>query len=190
MDLIPTASQTVGPFFHLGCTTNHSISCIASPTASGERVRLTCRVLDGVGVAVDDAMIEIWQADSDGNYSHPADPRVQKCDPGCGGFGRLPTDLNGMCVFETIRPGRVPAADGRLQAPHLNVCVFGRGIMKGLQTRAYFAGDQANDECPILALVPEERRATLMARSDPGKPGDWYFDVRLCGQGETVFFDI
>jgi protocatechuate 3,4-dioxygenase, alpha subunit len=93
-------------------------------------------------------------------------------------------------VFETIKPGRVPAAGGRLQAPHLNVLVFGRGIMKGLPTRAYFAGDPGNDDCPILALVPEERRATLMARSDPGNPGDWYFDVRLCGEHETVFFDI
>ena len=190
MDLIPTPSQTVGPFFHLGCTTNHSISCIAGPNAKGERVRLICRVLDGVGVAVDDAMIEIWQADSDGVYRHPADPRGQERDPNYSGFGRLATDKNGMCVFETIKPGRVPVDDGRLQAPHLNVCVFGRGIMKGLPTRIYFAGDPANGDCPILALVPEERRATLMARRDPGNPGGWYFDVRLCGERETVFFDV
>jgi protocatechuate 3,4-dioxygenase alpha subunit len=215
MDLIPTPSQTVGPYFHLGCTTTHAVGCIAGQNARGERVRLVCRVLDGDGLPVDDAMIEIWQADSEGRYSRPADCQAEAADPdradpgcadpgcadpGCGGFGRLATDANGTCVFETIRPGRVPCEAGSLQAPHLNVSVFARGVMRRLVTRAYFAGDPANHECPILAFVPKERQSTLMAhrdsrnrysdKPDSDKSGEWHFDVRLCGEHETVFFDV
>ncbi len=189
-DLTPTPSQTVGPYFHLGCIDTHAVSCIAGSKAKGERVRLICQVIDGDGLPVDDAMIEIWQADSEGRYNHPMDENANGTDPHCTGFGRLATDANGFCIFETIKPGRVPAEAGRLQAPHLNVSVFARGILKQLVTRVYFADELANQECPVLNLVPWERRATLMARPDIQKPGDWYFAIYLCGKDETVFFDV
>lgn len=189
-DQAPSPSQTVGPYFHLGCTATQSVSCLAGPKAKGERVRLICRVLDGDGVPVNDSMIEIWQADSEGKYHHPDDPREKAVDPDCPGFGRLATDEHGISVFETIKPGRVPGNNGSLQAPHLNVSVFARGIMKRLATRIYFAEDRANPEDPILALVPEERRTTLMAKPDPHKDGAWRFDIHLCGEDETVFFDV
>ena len=128
--LTPTPSQTVGPFFHLGCTESHSVSCLAGPDAKGERVRLTCRVTDGENAAVPDAMIEIWQADSEGRYNHPADPRADGTDPNCAAYGRLATNGDGICVFETIKPGRVPANDRSLQAPHLNISVFARGVLQ------------------------------------------------------------
>lgn len=134
-------------------------------------------------------MIELWQANATGKYNHPDDPQP-KADPDCSGFGRLGTDRDGVCVFETIKPGRVSGNDGARQAPHLNVSVFARGVLKRLATRIYFEGDPANVEDPILALVPVERRATLMARPDPSHPTDWQMDVRLSGECETVFFDI
>jgi protocatechuate 3,4-dioxygenase alpha subunit len=151
---------------------------------------LVCRVLDGNGAAVDDAMIEIWQADAEGKYRHPADSRHELADAECAGFGRLATDANGECVFETIKPGRVAGNDGRLQAPHLNVSVFARGVLNRLATRIYFAGEAANREDPVLGLVPEKRRETLMAVRDSTHEGQWRFDVRLSGDGETVFFDV
>ncbi len=188
VDLIPTPAQTAGPYFHLGCTNSHSVSCIAGPKARGERVRLVCRLLDGQGIPVDDAMIEIWQADSEGGYG-PARSR-SGMDDTCNGFGRLATDVNGLCVFETIKPGRVMGTDGALQAPHFNVSVFARGILKRLATRIYFADDPANGEDTILSLVPKERRSTLMARSGAEDRTQWQFEIRLCGNDETVFFDI
>jgi protocatechuate 3,4-dioxygenase alpha subunit len=190
VDLIPIPSQTVGPFFHLGCTTKYSVSCLAGPNARGERVRLICRVIDGNGVAVDDSMIEIWQADSTGKYNHPADLQAQAPDPDCSGFGRLATDGNGTCVFETVKPGRVAGNGGALQAPHFNVSVFARGTLTRLATRIYFAGDAANSEDAVLALVPEERRSTLMAHPDGSSAANWHFDIHLCGDHETVFFDV
>jgi protocatechuate 3,4-dioxygenase, alpha subunit len=190
VDLVPIPSQTVGPFFHLGCTETRAVRCPAGPNAKGERVRLICRVLDGDGRPVNDAMIEIWQANAEGKYHHPNDLQDKPIDPDCPGFGRLATDENGTCIFETIKPGRVPGNDGKLQAPHLNVSVFARGILKRLPTRIYFAAEAANTEDPILAFVPEERRSTLMAQPDPHNSGDWHFHVHLCGKDETVFFDV
>jgi protocatechuate 3,4-dioxygenase alpha subunit len=189
MDQSPCPSQTVGPYFHLGCIHTRSVSCLAGAEAKGERVRLICRVLDGDGVPVNDAMIEIWQADSEGTYHHPEDPRAHGVDPDWSGFGRLATDESGICIFQTIKPGRVPGSSGTWQAPHLNVSVFARGVLKRLATRIYFAGSAANHEDPILALVPSERRDTLMAHRDP-QEGDWRFDIHLCGEHETVFFDV
>lgn len=180
----------MGPFFHLGCTTTHAVSCLASSGAEGNHVRVICRILDGDGSPIADAMIELWQANAAGKYNHPDDPQAKAVDPLCRGFGRLGTDGDGICVFETIKPGRVPGNDGTMQAPHLNVSVFARGVLKRLATRIYFAGDPANEEDPILALVPLERRDTLMAKEDPSHPTDWWIDVHLCGEHETVFFDI
>jgi protocatechuate 3,4-dioxygenase alpha subunit len=184
MDLTPTPSQTVGPYLHLGLTDTQSISRIVGDAAKGERVQLTFRVLDGDGAPVPDAMIELWQADSEGKYSSSADNSSFR------GFGRLATAPDGSCTFETIKPGRVPGPDNMLQAPHINVSILGRGLLKRLSTRTYFGGEPANSADPVLALVPESRRATLFAQPDPASPGVWTFQVRLRGEGETVFFDV
>ena len=190
MKLIPTASQTVGPYFHLGLTDPRSVGYIAGPAAKGERVTLVCTVLDGDGVPVPDAMLEIWQANADGKYHHPEDTQEKAVDPACEGFGRMGSDAAGMMKFETIKPGRVPGPDNQLQAPHLNVSVFARGLLKRLPTRIYFVGDPANEEDPVLALVPKERRETLMAQPEPSKSGQWNFVIHLQGENETVFFDV
>ena len=168
--MIPTGSQTVGPFFNFGLTTDVRLGVLKG---EGERIRVEFRVVDGEGVPTPgDSMIELWQADAQGSYGNV----VQ-------GFGRLETQHNGTCVFETVKPGRV---DG--QAPHINVLVFARGLLKHLHTRLYFAGDPANAEDRVLALVPEARRATLLARQK--EPGLWCMEIRLQGENETVFFDV
>jgi protocatechuate 3,4-dioxygenase, alpha subunit len=191
MSLSLTPSQTVGPFFAFGLTTEKcSARTIAGPQAKGERVLLLCRVLDGDGAPVPDAMLEIWQADADGKYNHPDDAQHETADPACAGFGRMGTAEDGSCEFETIKPGRVPGTGGVLQAPHLSLAVFARGMLKQLYTRMYFDGDLANQDDPILALVPEDRRMTLMAHPDPAHPKAWRFDLHLQGQQETVFFDV
>ena len=182
-------SQTVGPFFHLGLTTNAAVGCLAAQEARGERIRLWFRLLGGGGAPVPDGMIELWQADASGKYDHPADAQKREPDPKFCGFGRLATDAEGVCTFETVRPGRVPDGRDGYQAPHINVSVFARGLLARLCTRVYFEGDPALPEDAVLALVPAERRQTLLAK--PGAtPGDWTFDIHLQGSQETVFFDI
>lgn len=185
MDLTPTPSQTAGPFFHLGLTDSGSVSCIAGEGAKGERLWLTFRVLDGDGLPVPDAMIELWQADSEGNYNDGS-----RVSGGFSGFGRLATSEDGLCTFETIRPGRVPGPGKTLQAPHVNASLFARGLLKRLSTRVYFADDPANKQDPVLALVPEDRRATLLAHPDPVRDHGWIQVIRMRGEGETVFFDL
>ena len=183
MRLIPSGSQTVGPFFNFGLTADPTLGILARDGAAGERIRLEFRVVDGDGApAPGDAMIELWQADSQGCYT--------ETDPGFRGFGRLETDLDGVCVFDTIKPGRVAGADGKLQAPHINVTVFARGLLKHLHSRVYFAGEPANAEDAALALVPEDRRATLLAQPVAGQANTWRMEIRLQGEGETVFFDV
>jgi protocatechuate 3,4-dioxygenase, alpha subunit len=189
MDLVPTASQTVGPFFRIELTSEgHCVTRMAGPKTAGERAWITFRVLDGDGAPVNDAMLEIWQADSRGKYYHPDDPRPGTSDEGWVGFGRLQTADDGSCVLETIKPG--PVRYNTVQAPHLTVAVYARGLLKQHHTRVYFAGDAANEADPILALVPAERRGTLMAKPDPARPGHWQFDVWLQGEQETVFLDV
>lgn len=181
MELPLTPSQTCGPFFHFCLTADTSAGRLRRPDAKGEHIQLAVRVLDAGEEPVDDAMIELWQADAGGSYG---------VDPAFSGFGRLATNEDGACVFETVRPGRVPGWDQALQAPHINVSVFARGLLKRVATRIYFAGDAANAEDPVLALVPADRRDTLLARPDPGLAVRWTFEIRLSGDGETVFFDI
>jgi len=191
MTLVPTASQTAGPYFHLGLTAKYSVCNVGGPKAKGERLRILFRVLDGNSQPVPDAMIEIWQANADGKYKHPDDPQDKMEDPEFFGFGRLATDQNGICIFETIKPGCVPANNElAVQASHLNVSIFGRGILKRLATRVYFAGDLANDADPVLALVPDERRYTLFAQRVPEGECHWVLDLHLSGKDETVFFDV
>jgi protocatechuate 3,4-dioxygenase, alpha subunit len=198
---IATPSQTVGPFFHFGLATNPALGRVAAPEVPGERVRLRIRLLDGDGLPVPDALVEIYQADASGKYPPPpkGDTHGDAAAP-FSGFGRLPSDADGVCVFETIKPGRVDA----VQAPHINVCLLGRGLLRQIYTRIYFAGDAGHDTDPILGLVPDDRVPTLMARrledvdetpeartAAPEFPAfTWEFTVRLQGQDETVFFDL
>jgi protocatechuate 3,4-dioxygenase, alpha subunit len=190
MDFGTTPSQTVGPYFRIGLVDKYSKPGIARPQAKGERVALAILVLDGDGAPVNDALIEIWQADASGKYNHPDDLQPQVSDPACDGFGRMGTDEDGRCRFETIKPGRVPGAGNASQGPHLNVAVFARGMLKQFYTRIYFSGDPANQQDQVLALVPPERRETLMAQPHPAQPGLWRFEIRLQGEGETVFFEV
>lgn len=190
-DFVPTPSQTVGPYFAIGLTTEkHCVGCIAGAQVKGDRLWIRFRVIDGDGVPVNDAMIEIWQANAEGKYNHPDDRQDKAIEASFLGFGRLGTGEDGSCEFETIRPGRIPGVDGVLQAPHLSVAVFARGMLKQLYTRVYFFGDPANSEDPILALVPPARRETLLARQDSSRPSHWNLDIHLQGDEETVFFDV
>lgn len=190
MEHIPTPSQTAGPYLHIGLTNKHTIRQIAAPEVQGERVRLKCRVLDVDNAPVNDVVIEIWQADGNGRYNHPDAPQEGQADSPFRGFGRAATDKNGACEFETIRPGRVPGPGNTRQAPHLNIAIFARGVLLQLYTRIYFAGDPANEGDPVLALVPPDRRETLIAQPDSQQPGAWLFDIHLRGDRETVFFDV
>jgi protocatechuate 3,4-dioxygenase alpha subunit len=191
MNLTPSASQTVGPFFNYALTTNHSLGVLAREGAEGVRIRLAFRVLDGDGAPTPgDSLIELWQADAQGRYAHALDPRVTEADPNFCGFGRLETDPNGTCLFETIRPGPVPDGKGGAQAPHINVVVFARGLLKHLYTRVYFAGEPANDCDPVLSSVPVDRRETLLAKPACEDANTWCIDIRLQGEAETVFFDL
>jgi protocatechuate 3,4-dioxygenase, alpha subunit len=163
---------------------------IAGPEAKGERVLLACRVLDGDGVGVPDALVEIWQADADGVYNHPDDPHHEAADPACAGFGRMGTNEDGFCEFETIKPGGVSGLNGESQAPHLNLAIFARGMLKQLYTRIYFANDPANEHDPVLTLVPVQRRPSLLAHPDSTKKNRWNFEIHLQGERETIFFDV
>jgi protocatechuate 3,4-dioxygenase, alpha subunit len=190
MKLVPTASQTAGPFLHLGLTDKGSVGGMVGQTAIGELVRIRIYILDGDGAPVSDAVVEVWQADAQGRYRHPDDLRPTDCDPTWRGFSRLAVDRQGCCAFESVKPGRVPGRGNTVQAPHLNISIFARGLLKQLVTRMYFAGDKSNLADPVLALVPEGRRETLMAQPDNSHPGSWCFEIRLCGENETVFFDV
>ncbi len=188
-----TPSQTVGPYLHIGLVSagygfrEVFSRVVAAPGQPGQHIRIEGRVFDGEGVEIKDAMIEIWQADHEGRYAHPEDGRPLASNS-FRGFGRASTEGDGF-AFDTVKPGQVAGPNGGLQAPHINVGVFARGVLKRLHTRIYFAGDAANAGDPILALVPADRRDTLLAKPDPAKPGLWHFDIHLQGDKETAFFD-
>jgi protocatechuate 3,4-dioxygenase alpha subunit len=188
--LEPTPWCTVGPYFSVCVNEDLCVPKIAAPGVKGERVKLIFTVLDRDGACVPDTLIEIWQANADGKYNHPADRQPKSIDASFRGFGRQVTGLGGTCEFETIKPGRVPGPGGALQAPHLELGVFTRGVLKRLASRIYFADDAANDECPVLALVPKARRGTLQAQPVAGQPGIWRHEIHLSGPKETVFFDV
>jgi protocatechuate 3,4-dioxygenase alpha subunit len=189
-----TPSQTVGPYLHLGLTQGkYGIreifsAAVADPGLTGTHILIEGRVLDGEANVVPDALIETWQADSEGRYAHPSS-KLQPASNSFRGFGRCPTAKDGTFHIATVKPGRVAGPDGSMQAPHINVSVLARGVLKRLFTRMYFAGDPANADDPILALVPAGRRDTLLAKPDPKNPNVYRFDIRLRGEGETVFFD-
>jgi protocatechuate 3,4-dioxygenase, alpha subunit len=192
-----TPSQTVGPFFKYGLTPNGEYdwndaftSNLVTADASGERIRVAGRVFDGDGQPVPDCMLEIWQADAQGRFSDPQDRRALP-NSTFKGFGRCGTDANGEYAFDTIRPGSVPDPDGKPQAPHLLLAIFGRGMLLHLYSRIYFDGEAGNAADPVLALVPADRRGTLVAARQPGGGSAVYrFDIHLQGDSETVFFDI
>ncbi|CAB3737682.1 protocatechuate 3,4-dioxygenase subunit alpha [Achromobacter piechaudii] len=191
--LYPTTSQTVGPYLHIGLSgLNCSDLTAGLPDLGATPVTIHGRVTDGQGKPVPDGMIEIWQADARGVYRHPDDPRhagSEGAAAGFTGFGRVPTEPDGSFRITTIKPGRVPAPDGALQAPHLVVSLFMRGLLKHLSTRMYFPDEaQANDEDWVLRQTPAARRATLIATASDDGLLRW--NVVLQGAGETVFFDI
>lgn len=186
--LLASGSQTVGPYLHIGLTWLNT-DRIARAGANGERVVIQGRLLDGDGVGVGDGLIEIWQANAAGKYAHPEDRQKKPMKNGFRGFGRIPTDAKGRFRFSTVKPGRVPGPGGKLQAPHLSVTVFMRGLLKQLSTRIYFPGDPANALDPVLKRVPAARRATLVAAKGKGK-GLLEWNIVLQGRDETVFFDF
>jgi protocatechuate 3,4-dioxygenase alpha subunit len=187
MSLQTTASQTVGPYLHIGLTWLITDNLVA-PGVAGDPITLEGRITDGDGDLVTDALVEIWQANASGRYAHPEDTRDLVLEPQWKGFGRVPTDERGTFRFTTIKPGRVPAPDGRLQAPHINVLILMRGMLKQLTTRIYFPNDPANADDAVLQSVPASRRNTLIAQAVPGNSSTLKWDVRLQGEGETVFF--
>jgi protocatechuate 3,4-dioxygenase, alpha subunit len=186
MSLHTSASQTVGPYLHIGLTWLVTDNLVG-PGVTGEPITIEGRVTDADGKPVDDALVEIWQANAHGRYDHPDDTRDLPLEPGFKGFGRVPTDAAGGFRFTTIRPGRVPAPDGGMQAPHITVTIFMRGMLKHLKSRIYFQEDPANAADPVLSRVPADRRATLIAVSRGKASFEW--NVVLQGPGETVFFD-
>jgi protocatechuate 3,4-dioxygenase alpha subunit len=188
MARIPTPSQTVGPFYSLGTTWLHATDLAKSATA-GERITISGTVTDGDGKPVPDAFLEVWQANAHGKYPHPDDPQDKPVDAGFTGFGRVPTDKDGKFRFVTIKPGPVPGLGNSLQAPHILVAVFMRGMLRHAYTRIYFSDEAANASDPVLGLVEDAaRRKTLIAERAPGKP-DYRWDVVMQGRRETVFFD-
>lgn len=182
-----TPSQTVGPY--LSIALRWPDGPYAVPEGTPGAVWLRGRVLDGTGTAVTDAMVETWQADPAGRFDHPDDPRgaVRAEVPGFRGFGRSET-VDGEFAVLTLKPGRVPDESGGLQAPHVDVSVFARGLLDRVVTRLYFADEPvANAHDPVLTALPEASRATLLAEStDDG----YRLDVVLQGEGETVFFRV
>lgn len=189
MSLQATTSQTVGPFFSIGLKHLETVE-LAGPGASGQRVTIAGCVLDGDGKPVPDAILEIWQANCYGKYAHPEDDQSKPFDPALRGHGRILVDENGRFRFSTIKPGSVPGPDGQLQAPHIAVSVFMRGLLRRLITRIYFPEEAANAGDFVLRLVEPERQATLIARKNANEAGTLAWDVILQGPGETVFFDI
>ncbi|HTG97783.1 MAG TPA: protocatechuate 3,4-dioxygenase subunit alpha [Burkholderiales bacterium] len=187
MSLRGTTSQTIGPYLRIGLEWM-VIEDLAPKGVAGERVAIEGRVIDGDGKPVNDAAVEIWQANSQGKYASPEDPQGKPVEPGFRGYGRSLTDDGGNFRFRTIKPGRAPGPDGKLQAPHLSVTVFMRGLLKQLVTRMYFPDDPANADDPVLSLVPAERRATLVAKKRPDGTFEW--NLVLQGRNETVFFDF
>lgn len=183
-----TPSQTAGPFFSLGLSWLDRSSLTAGDVR-GERVTVRGRILDGDGQPVPDALVEIWQADSSGKYPLPEDLVGNDSPIPFFGFGRIPTDCHGQFQFTTVLPGSVPGPEGTEQAPHLNVSLFMRGLLKRLVTRIYFPNEPKMESDPILGLLPADRRHTLIARPMEGQPEILLWDVHLQGPDETVFFD-
>lgn len=188
-----TGSQTVGPFFAIGLTRDGRPAALSNvlvtSATEGQRIRIEGRVLDGDGSPVPDAMLEIWQANAHGRYNHPLDARDEvPLDPGFTGFGRAGTDDQGRFWFQTVKPGRVPGPHDTLQAPHILLTVFARGLLNHAVTRVYFSDEPSSAHDPVLQYVPVERRQTLVARLNRDD-ATYTLDIVLQGPAETVFFN-
>ena len=197
-----TPSQTVGPFFAYGLTPkgrcqwdpNGQYSWketigdnLVTPDATGEKIRIEGRITDGDGAPINDAMLEIWQADAQGRYASAADTRARP-NTQFKGFGRSATNKDGEFGFATVKPGAVPGPKGAMQAPHILIVIFSRGMLRQVYTRIYFGDEASNAKDPILALVPADRRETLIATKQAD--GVYRFDIRMQGENETVFFEV
>jgi protocatechuate 3,4-dioxygenase, alpha subunit len=196
VSLKQTPSQTVGPFFAFGLSAPQygyehnglASGALADGFTPGQHIRVIGRVLDGAGEPVPDAMLEIWQADNEGRYAHAADGRPS--NQRFRGFGRFGTgtDPERRFIFETVKPGSV---DG-VQAPHLNLIIFMRGLLSHAYTRIYFSDEaEANARDPVLRSISDARRPTLIARREETQGGvSYHHDILMQGDGETVFFDV
>jgi protocatechuate 3,4-dioxygenase, alpha subunit len=199
-----TASQTAGPYVHIGLAPlqtglnvfeNNFGNVLTNAQTQGQRIRIEGRVFDGIGTVLKDVLIESWQANAQGKYAHPADQQPGKTvDANFRGWGRSCTDFDtGVYTIDTIKPGLVAGRHGRFMAPHISLWIVARGINMGLNTRLYFSDEaEANGKDAVLNLIEwEARRATLVAqRHDVDGAVVYRFDIRLQGEGETVFFDI
>ena len=189
MSELLTPSQTVGPYFSMRLPFPEGPYVV--PADKPGAITIYGRLIDGAGDPIPDGLIETWQADPDGRFAHPDDPRgpVPDGDLAFRGFGRCPTGRDGTWKIVTLKPGALPFGDGRTEAPHIDVSVFSRGMLDRSVTRIYFPDEAvANEADPVLQMVPAERRATLMAV--PAGAGYLRFDIRMQGQNETVFFDL
>jgi protocatechuate 3,4-dioxygenase alpha subunit len=195
-----TSSQTAGPYVHIGLapgaagfkTFDQELGhVIAASDVPGQRIRVEGLVIDGIGAPVKDVLLEVWQADAQGIYPHPEDPRAAEVAQGFRGWGRVITDFDtGLWSFDTIKPGSVKGRAGRAQAPHLSLWLVARGINIGLHTRMYFPEEtDANAADPILSSVEQQNRRQTLIATRTG-PGAYRFDIRLQGDGETVFIDV
>ncbi|MBT8490096.1 MAG: protocatechuate 3,4-dioxygenase subunit alpha [Deltaproteobacteria bacterium] len=192
--MIQSPSQTVGPYFAQGLLREGDqvfTNLLVSGNTEGERIRVAGCVLDAEGRPIEDAMIEIWQANSHGRYNHPLDEQDKPLDPEFMGHGRASTDIKGNYWFETIKPGSVPGPDNKAQAPHINVIVFARGMLSHAFTRIYFEDEAANQKDPVLMSIENPaHRNTLVARREEADGVIIYrFDIRFQGENETAFFD-
>ncbi len=198
-----SASQTAGPYVHIGLAPGAAGfqifdqelgTDIAGPNAKGQRIIVEGTVFDGTGAPLKDVLIEVWQANAAGVYPHPADKRSSEVEEGFRGWGRIISNFDtGLFSFDTVKPGVVSGRHGRPMAPHLNLWIVARGINIGLNTRMYFGDEaEANAKDPVLNLVEQvERRKTLVATREERDGAVVYrFDIRLQGDGETVFLDV
>ena len=194
-----TPNQTIGPFFHYGLTgrsygfpeivTNDLTAGVNG--ADEYRIRVVGRLIDGAGEPIDDGLIELWQANPAGRFAHPEDQQDKPLTEGFSGFGRCATAEDGSFSFTTLKPGPVPGRGNTLQAPHICVGVFARGMLKRIVTRIYFADEAAaNAEDPVLESIDKARRATLIAPREEGDIPVYRIDINVQGDQETVFFDV
>ena len=198
-----TASQTAGPYVHIGLIPGMAgfdifemnfSNVLVTPGIKGERITLEGCVLDGTGTPLRDVLLEIWQANAAGRYNHPADRSAGALEDDFRGWGRAGSNFDsGLVTFETIKPGAITDKAGRKCAPHINVWIVARGINIGLNTRLYFSDEEAaNAADPVLNLIePPVRRSTLIAKSsERGSKVVYTFTIKLQGPDETVFFDV